>query len=63
MRSNVWNETNCEVMHEEVVTHSPVNRKVNGWRGEARVIVHVVINGNDYEANQVITLRFKPSED
>lgn len=55
-------ERECEVIHEEVLTHSNVVHRINGWRGEARVIVTVKIGAETYECNQIVSLRLKKPE-
>ena len=52
-----------EVLHEEVVTHVDVVRRINGWRGEARVMGNVKIGNRFYEFNQVVSLRLKNSDE
>ena len=52
-----------DVIHEEIITHPDAVHRVNGWRGEARVMGIVKINGRDYRFDQVISLRLHDPDD
>jgi predicted Zn-dependent protease len=51
--------SSVEVLHEEIITHPDAIHRVNGWRGEARVMGAVRVNGRTYEFDQVVSLRLR----
>jgi hypothetical protein len=49
-----------EVHHEEIITH-PVAWLDSGiWNGEARVAGSLMIDGRNYEFNEVVEVRLHP---
>jgi len=52
-------DSDIEVIHEEIIVHPNAERTGRGWKGEARIMGTVVINGQTYTFERVVTVFFK----
>ena len=46
------------VINEEIIVHPTVTRKGKTWRGEARIMGKVVINGQTFSFERVVPVSF-----
>ena len=51
---------NVEVQNEEIIVHpDAIKWLARGWRGEARIMGRVTIEGDTFTFDKVVKIRFK----
>lgn len=51
-----------DVLNEEIIIHPMAKRTGHTWKGEARIMGKVVIDGETYSFERVISVTFKKTK-
>ena len=56
------NDYEVQVEHEEIITHGTAEEYRGGFKGGARIIGDVIIDGKNSHFNKVVPIRFTKSK-